>query len=348
MTSRPELFAPPSITQPVPESPQISGTICAGIFLGLGRPVASLLSLTLSLLFQGSAVAVIFVSTGDPTFNTTAPTGALQDSGWQYEGQWGSFLGTAISADCFVTAKHVGGNVGDSFVFGGVSYTTTASYASPSSDLQIWRVNGTFSTYASIYRSSDETGQGLVDIGRGTQRGAAIYNSDGALAGWGWGANDGVMRWGQNVVAAVQAGGAGIGDTLRVSFNNPGVANSATISSGDSGGGLFIQQGGTWKLAGINYAVEGPFSHIGSDPDAFNAALFDKGGLYAKASGIWVPITDQASDIPSAFLATRISANSAWIDSVTVPEPGEYAAFASLSLLAFGFARHSRAKLKIQ
>src|SRR5262249_50106396 len=92
---------------------------------------------------RNQSEAIIFVSTGDADFNTTAPSGSLQDSGWQYEGSWGGYLGTAIAPNYFLAAKHIGGNVGDSFTFDGVSYTTTAVFDSPSSDLRLWRVNGT-------------------------------------------------------------------------------------------------------------------------------------------------------------------------------------------------------------
>src|SRR5581483_5272156 len=40
------------------------------------------------------AHAVIFYDTGDANQNTTAPTGSLANSGWQYEGQFDGFLGT--------------------------------------------------------------------------------------------------------------------------------------------------------------------------------------------------------------------------------------------------------------
>src|SRR5438552_3750751 len=43
------------------------------------------------------AQAVILLSTDDPNYNTTEPTGRLAGSGWQYEGFWGSFLGTPIA-----------------------------------------------------------------------------------------------------------------------------------------------------------------------------------------------------------------------------------------------------------
>jgi hypothetical protein len=75
---------------------------------------------------------VILYGTGDPSANTSAPTGALAGSGWQYEGQFGAFLGTVIASNYFVTAKHIGGNVGQTFTFNEVNYTTTAVFPDPS------------------------------------------------------------------------------------------------------------------------------------------------------------------------------------------------------------------------
>src|SRR5947208_10598952 len=40
---------------------------------------------------------------------TSAPTGSLSTAGWQYEGQWGEFLGTPIAPHYLITAAHVGG-----------------------------------------------------------------------------------------------------------------------------------------------------------------------------------------------------------------------------------------------
>ena len=130
---------------------------------------------------------VLFYGTGDPAFNTTAPAGALLDSGWQLQGVWGSSLGTPIAANYFVTAKHLGGNVGDTFTFGGTSFQTTALFDSPGSDLRVWRVNGTFANFAPLDRDASVIGQTGVVIGRGTQRGGDGTVS-GQLRGWTWGA----------------------------------------------------------------------------------------------------------------------------------------------------------------
>ena len=64
--------------------------------------------LALGVLWGTSARAVVFYETADPDYNSTAPTAAYADSGWQYQGLFGGFLGTMISPQLFITATHVG------------------------------------------------------------------------------------------------------------------------------------------------------------------------------------------------------------------------------------------------
>src|SRR5437763_13867716 len=104
-----------------------------------GSPGRWLLGLTLFLALPRLAVAVLFYATADPAHNTNAPTGALTNSGWQYQGAWGPYLGTPVAARYFVTASHVGGAVGDVFHFRGIDYPTTALFDDPNSDLRLWR-----------------------------------------------------------------------------------------------------------------------------------------------------------------------------------------------------------------
>ncbi len=89
------------------------------------------------------AHAVILFRTGDPNENTTEPSGSLAGSGWQYEGQFGSFLGTPIAPHFFLTATHIG-TAGPVITFQGVNYTLTRQFADPKSDLSIWQVAETF------------------------------------------------------------------------------------------------------------------------------------------------------------------------------------------------------------
>jgi hypothetical protein len=281
-----------------------------------------------------SANAVLFYSTGDPNHNTTAPTGSLTNSGWQFEGIWGSFLGTPIAPKYFMSAEHIGGSVGDIFTFNSVQYATTAVYDDPSSDLRIWRVCGTFPTFAQIYTNSNEVNDsktnGMIVIGRGTQRGGEVTTSTTNIFnqvtvktnGWFWGPSDGVERWGTNVVAAIVngdgiLGGGSIGEVLQATFDMTGGSEECHLSVGDSAGGVFIKDGAAWKLAGINYAVDGPYN-TSTNGSGFNAAIFDEGGLYVNGTTGWSQVTDFPPNqpTPGSFYSTRVSAHVAWIDGI--------------------------------
>ena len=265
--------------------------------------------------------AIILMGTSDPTANTTAPIGSVANSAWQYEGNWGVNLGTPIAPNYFITAQHIGGSVGNVFTFQGRSYTTTAEFLDPNTDLVIWKVSEPFPYYAQLYTKSDEVGRGLVVIGRGTQRGQEI-DVKGKSRGWDWGSSDSIQRWGENVVSAIVSGGPD-NEYVYATFdfqkgNAKTSKNEAHLSSGDSGGGVFLNDGGIWKLAGINYAVDGPFFRSPADA-GFNAALFDTRGLYYKDDcGNSILITGKSA-VPTGFYSTRISSRAAWIRSVIGP-----------------------------
>lgn len=194
----------------------------------------------------------------------------------------------------------------------------------PASDLAIWHVTMPFPDYAPLYTGSSEVGEDMVIFGRGTQRGGDVLVSS-VLKGWFWGAGDGVQRWGQNTVAGIDNAGAGLGELLIASFDATGGPEEATLSVGDSGGADFIDDGGGWKLAGINYGVSGPYNDTNSGP-GFNASIFDERGLYLQDSmSVWQQVPPALPDPVTGILAsTRIStaSNLAFIQSVAgVPEP---------------------------
>ncbi|MCI0537213.1 MAG: hypothetical protein L0Z50_18510 [Verrucomicrobiales bacterium] len=263
--------------------------------------------------------AVVFYSTGDPHHNTTAPTGELAGSGWELQGD--AFSGIPIAPNFFITATHVGGKVGGVFGFQGLEYPMIASFHHPDADITIWKVNGTFPQYAQLYRSSDEIGKPLVVFGRGTQRGNEI-GMNGALKGWAWGTIDGLLRWGENVVAGIsdEDGKPATSETkfqlLRADFDQNGGRNEAHLSGGDSGGGVFIRDGGVWKLAGVNHGADKEYSFTATG-DEFMATLFDEGGFFEGEEGKreYHP-DDPSSPQPGSFHATRISAYIGWIESI--------------------------------
>jgi hypothetical protein len=290
--------------------------------------------------FLPTAQAVLFSSTGDPGYNTTAPSGSLTASGWQWEGAFGSYLGTAISSEYFITAKHIGGTVGSSFSLNGSNYTTTAVYTDPGADLAIWRISGSFSTWAPLDTNTNDVGKHTVVFGRGTQRGNPVIVS-GRTNGWHWGAADGVQRWGENDVSATLNAGAGLGLLLACAFDRNANSNECQLSVGDSGGGMFIQDGSTWKLAGIHFGVDGFFSTDGTANTQFDAALLDAGGLWVGGGTNWTFVPDGTADVPSSFYSTSISANMNWISSV-IPEPAPILLVGAGTLALLSFVRKRR------
>jgi hypothetical protein len=263
---------------------------------------------------------VLFVSTGDPSFNTNAPTGSLTASGWQYEGRWNGLLGTPIASNLFLAARHINGSIGDTFELNGVTYHSVAFFDEPNTDLRIWQVAETFPSYAPLYTKTDEVGKRFVVYGCGTDRGTAVI-VNGVTKGWHWGETNNIERWGENVVAAVSTN-SGAGSFLVGDFNKSGPPDECGLSYNDSSGGIFIEDGKTWKLAGITYSVSGPFSLDGTANTQFDAALTDVRGLYYVsgtngAGDIWALIpTNFSVRVPSSFFMSRISANISWITSI--------------------------------
>jgi MYXO-CTERM domain-containing protein len=320
------------------------------------RLVAGLFCILLALGCASDAWAVIRYST--PTRNTDPPGSLtnrtkwtslpggsdprrLLNSGWQYQGMFNGFLGTPIAENYFITAKHIGGetNPSNSFSYRGVNYPITTNGAggaqyfdSPVSDLRLWKINGSFpaDSWAPLYKAAidgSELGKSLVVFGRGTQRGNPIY-SNGELSGWGWGADDRVVSWGENTISRIGSLGY-LNDQQLLGFDftpNAGV-NEAALTPGDSGGAMFIKSNGVWKLAGINYSVDGPFTYSASG-SGFSGSIFNGDGLFGQFAA-----PSQFGPLPFGYAgyswSTRISKNTTWIESITgplnaspIPEPG--------------------------
>ena len=273
-----------------------------------------------------AAHAVIFFSTSDPNFNTEPPADELAGRGWELQGSWSFFLGTPIGPRHFITAKHLGGVVGDKFSLNGIEYTTAAFFDDPDSDLRIWRIRESFPSYAQLYPRTDELGKDLVVFGRGTQRGDEVTVSSlfgGVAKGWLWGLADGRKRWGENQVGEVVSNGSNPrvrGGLLRAPFNSDAGPNEAHLSAGDSGGGLFVKDGPTWKLAGVNFTVDGPYN-TNETGAGFLAAIFDEGGLYKGGEGNWTRVSESVACVPGGFSATRLSVRLHWTNGVLAQPP---------------------------
>lgn len=319
--------------------------------------------------------------------NTSAPTGTLSTAGWQYEAQFGPFLATPISSDLLITAKHLGGDTSTPITFDNVSYTIdstfdggTGYYNIPGTDLNIWKVTGTFPTYAPLYGGGSltygsEVGKNMFVVGRGVQRGepltlanARLLSGDGTTSlaqsamasaaslpddgatdpkGWLWGANDGVQSWGTNIVSGTSTDPM-VGKLITFAFNENAGPNTAALATNDSGGGLFVDVtgNGDWRLAGINYAADGHFQGSAGGT-SFDASLYDAGGLWESGNPpTYIP--DESENIPTNSYDSPISANYDAIEAVidasdsAVAQLPEPASIALLGITAFALRRRVR------
>ncbi|MEA2709264.1 MAG: hypothetical protein QOF78_1865, partial [Phycisphaerales bacterium] len=173
--------------------------------------VATLVTAAAGALFAVAQPASAVILSRTATRNTSAPTGTNANSGWQWQGHWGGgFVGTPIAPQYFITAEHIDGAKGQAIYWNGKNYTTTAQYDDPLTDLRIFKISGTFSSYAPIYTGSSETGKRAMVFGRGTTRSSEVKKGT-TLKGCKWGALDKVKSWGENNVAGTLSGGAGLG-----------------------------------------------------------------------------------------------------------------------------------------
>jgi len=291
-----------------------------------GFSAFTVLAMALLPLAPATVLAVQFYSSADPAKNSTPPSGVLAESGWQWQGYWGSFTGTLVGPHHFLTAKHAGGSVGGIFTFQGAGYTAVARTVHPSADLAIWQVAETFPTWAHLYTATDEVGKSFTVFGRGLNRGTEVNvtgASPTALRGWRWGASDGKLRWGENVVdAVVPASTSYPTELLYAAFDRLAGENEAAVATGDSGGGVFIRAGTVWKLAGISLATDGYFSLTGVANSWFNASIFDAGGLYLGSNAGASHVVDTEADVPCGFYFSRLSSYAGWVYSVVeLPAP---------------------------
>lgn len=209
----------------------------------------------------------------------TAPTG---DEGWSRVGKVGAGAGSGVylGNGWVLTAAHVGAGA---FTLDGVTYQaktgSSQRLTNPDNsitDLIVYELQ-TRPTLGLINLASSRPGAGslVTMIGYGiTQTPGLVFwdaawNKVSSSSSWTYYGyevgGDYTKQWGQNYILAGPSGGnsnylvsGGYGTVsamLTQFYDYTGVTAGAQAVPGDSGGGVFFNNGGTWELAGIMHAV---------------------------------------------------------------------------------------------
>jgi hypothetical protein len=258
------------------------------------------------------AIAMIFFGHGDPDHNTSAPTGALANSGWQHE-VFFDFTGTVVGPRHLLTAAHL--NIGTNAIarHNGLAYRVVVVTNLPGTDLSLLTIGGRFPDWAPLYQRGDEAGKVATLFGRGLPRGEPVFHPTertNGVRGWTWGQNDFRPRWGTNRVEQAFAPGVlGSSGLLGLTFSADAGDDEAAVTGGDSGGGLFLRDNrdGAWKLAGVAFSVQSRFN-TGTEGDGFYASLFDRRDfLELNFQGEWVADATAADRPEAAIYFSRVS-----------------------------------------
>lgn len=328
--------------------------------------IATISAAALSVLIECPANAII--NYGSMVRNTTAPTGSYADSGWQYAGFYGNNSPVwPVSENWALQAAHTNPAVGSVVLLNGQNHTVVETSFLAGTDMALVRVATPFATYAPLYSGGDETGREMMVFGSGFNlKDQPILQpipgtTTNRMVGHTFRNEGPTYSWGRNSVArsrVIEANGI-VMDTLYSTYDRPTLddgslnpnsvgADEAMAGFGDSSGGVFIQQDGQWRLAGIIYAIDSGIYHnefapapptpdgpwVGAISDYRDMWVSNRNGVRERVTG--------PDPIGAGFYSSRIATYRSWIDATTgqtaglgvtvVPEAGT----AQLALLGAG------------
>jgi hypothetical protein len=228
-------------------------------------PSTLLLLLALSLPFGPRAHALVIEEASE---NDTRPA---DDPGWDNVGHVVTSLNaTYLGYGWAVTAGHT--NLGSgAATFDGDTYPIVPGSAfiiehdaTHDADLQVFRVFP-FPRHLPVLTlaTSRSWNDDVILIARGRSNGGPVGNPP---TGYTWGP-EGTKRWGTNELGATSGGSSHLSSTvaygdqltrsLFTQFDKNGSAFECAVAESDSGGALFIYNGGSWKLGGVAWATTG-------------------------------------------------------------------------------------------
>lgn len=189
--------------------------------------------------------------------NTIAETNpfALTGFNWDYVYNYRGCSAVAVDPYWIITAAHVGG--GSNLTINSTTYFQQETVYHPTADLALIRFDKALPGYYGRYSGSVYVGDDVLMVGYGnTGTVSATTFTDS-------GKGKGIKRWGSNEIDDM-AWVNGVTLSYVATFTNGATLYEAGVGDKDSGGGSFINDNGTWKLVGVNFA-RGPSSPYTTD-----------------------------------------------------------------------------------
>ena len=236
----------------------------------------------LCLAFASLPARAVVVALSNDAMYTQAP--ASNDFGFANVGTVHNSIGGFPASGVYlgegwvITAFHNVTTNGSNFVFGPVTFGGLAYSADPSTATRLHNPDNSLADLAIFRLTSEPPLLGASLSGTTPARNTAVRmmgnGLDRELNETGWDANwaevgpGGVhqgydlissrtMRWGTNAIStnALVTLNTGYGTVRGFGLNFDRNLGEAVATTGDSGGGVFVESGGSWQLAGIMVAV---------------------------------------------------------------------------------------------
>ena len=215
----------------------------------------------LILFITGSAPAIIV---SDYSVATNAPVGL----NWSYVYNYKNSSAVAVGSCWILTAAHVADDGGTgSLTISGTNYYQQEIIFHNTADLALVRYDKVLPGFYPFYTGSFPSWFG---IGKDKRLSVILvgFGNTGTVSATSWtdsGTGRGVKRWGSQKIDRTDTASYDVGGTtgsttnsgVWMDFDSGNTANEAGVGFYDSGGGTFYNDGGTWKLAGINTTRSG-------------------------------------------------------------------------------------------
>jgi len=194
---------------------------------------------------------------------------------WDYIGQVGVGSAVAVGMRYMLSNRHFTIGPGSTVTVDGTPYTVTETYNVPdwggsnTPDLRLFKVDAPLPGYYELYDGAFADPDKRVILA-GTGYDGTINVGDSTYT---WSTSTGRgMGWGTNEHESFVQVTSGIYTSfcMQMNFDVGDTAYEAGIASGDSGSGVFYNDGGTWKLAGVSAYVG---AQVGGPPWDRNYAI---------------------------------------------------------------------------